>query len=595
MLRRDLRRLTVGCVVLLATHVSGVGTHVYADFNAASMPTSMTSSPGPALVLDRDETFSGDALGPTSEELIAEKAISDDASQPNLVDGVLVVSLPRPSPAYGWQKSPRAPQLTGLDELLSEQWCDDSPPGAFRLTCGGYATGQEESHPPSPAALSVMLPRDSVLASTACAGMACHSTADPAAREAGEGLYSALAPRLEISAPNQLRSLPAPKSGWVDMGYTPQGSPVWRQMLAVMCESARPSPVSALGVQCGLPSVSNTGIWRMSFQAGGLEGAFSAKDWHFNVGNDDGISVLVASALQTPLDDFDVDPSSGVQITLPGGLQILGTSSGVDLVQFNVSFGQAFAGVTPLGPIGGVQFDGDTVSGNISALASAGGTQIIGDVTVQAGDFTITSQATTSDFSLGVSHTIRNGSTIELGWSSSDGLLTAYLIRGGPAVRLSWSNDNGFKIAITSYLGLGSQPIVAPQSGMALGFTPASAVNMSPSSVDFRWALAQSSAPKAPSPPAASATVVIRFCTDRVGDSVCRAADSHPPLQVLVDGQSVTTTDGRISVAPGRHTFTVPVELIPPHLAALSGLTCDLTVAASTVGFCDLPVHSSVP
>jgi len=308
--------------------------------------------------------------------------------------------------------------------------------------------------------------------------------------------------------------------------------------------------------------------------------------------------VLVASALQTPLQDFDIDPSWGIQVTTPGGLQIIDTSLGVQILQYiDLSFGQLFAGITPQGPMSGLQFQGDTVSGNISALMSSGQIQAVGDVTVQAGDFNFTAALTISDLQLGVAYTIRNGSTVQLSWSNRGGVSIAYMIPSGPTVQLSLSNDNSFQIALTMPLGLGIQPTaVTPLGGPTLSFTPPSPFTTSASSMHFRWplpALAPPSIPAASVLPPASATVVIRFCVDSNGDGACRQAESHPPLQVLVDGQPTTTTGGRISVSPGHHTITVPLELIPSRLVPLRDLTCDLTIPASTVGFCDLPVRSS--
>lgn len=336
----------------------------------------------------------------------------------------------------------------------------------------------------------------------------------------------------------------------------------------------------------------------MSFQAAGFEGAFSARDWHVNVGNDDGISVLIASAMQTPLEDFDVQPAWGMQVNVPGGFHLIGTSSGVDLIQADVPFGQVFAGTAPQGSFGGVQFDGDAISGNISALFSTDQTQIIGDVTLRLGDFNLSSGLSTSDFSVAVSHVLRNRATMQLSWSSADGFGTAYMIPRGPTAKMSWSNDNGFKIAVMSLIDLGTPPIaVAPQGGMAVGFTPPGAFNTAPPAVDFRmpFAAAAPAIPGTSAPSSASATVIIRLCVDGTADSTCRPAEIRGPLQVSVDGQLAAATGGRVLVSPGYHVITAPVELLPGHFVALGTLSCNLTVAASTVSFCDLPVHNAVP
>ncbi len=484
------------------------------------------------------------------------------------------------------------------DVMASVSGCDASAPGGIRLRCGEYVAGEAGLDPQPPIALSAVMPRDAGVATTVCAGSACRSPGGPTtqpAREDSASIYSSLAALLQISAPTQLRILPAPPSGWVDIGYVSPATPRWKQSLGLICEASQLATPSSLRAQCGLPSAANSGVWGMSFQAAGLEGAFSSGGWHLNMSTPSGINVLVASALQTPLQDFDIDSSWGVRVSTPWGLQLIGTSSGIQVLQYiDLSFGQLFAGITPQGPIGGLQFEGDTVNGNISALMSAGQLQAIGDVTVRAGDFDFTSTLTTSDFQLGVSYTFRDGPTVQLSWSNVGGFSAAYMIPNGPTVQLSLSSDNSFTISLTAPLGSGVWPTIAPVGGGALGFTPSSAFNTIAPSMHFRWPLATSAqppVPAAPGLPPASATVVIRFCVDSNGDGVCRQAESRPPSRALVDGQPTTTTDGRISVSPGHHTITVPLELVPARLVPLGDLTCDLTISASTVGFCDLLVH----
>jgi hypothetical protein len=453
--------------------------------------------------------------------------------------------------------------------------------------------------PQVPVAWTAALPpKVNLAAAGPCAGAGCRSLPGSAAQDGDEGIYASLAGRFDISATNQISSLPAPSSGWLDIGYTSQATPQWRQTFRVLCEASRPAPTSALGVQCGLPSALNIGVWRMSFQGAGFGGAFSARDWQFNFGRDDGINVLVASALDTPLQDFDVDPSWGIQVNVPGGFHLIGTSSGVDLIQADVPFGQVFAGASPQGSFGGVQFDGDTISGDISVLSSAGQMQIIGDVTLRLGDFNLSSGLSTSDFNLAISHVLRNRATMQLSWSSTDGFGTAYMVPGGPTAKMSWSNDNGFKIAVMSSIDLGTRPVtVAPQGGVALGFTPPGAFNSAPPAVDFRWPFA-AAAPPVPAtsaPSSASATVIIRLCLDGTADSTCRQAEVRGPLQVSVDGQLTTATGGRVLLSPGSHVITAPIELLPGHFVALGALSCNLTIAASTVSYCDLSVHNATP
>lgn len=270
----------------------------------------------------------------------------------------------------------------------------------------------------------------------------------------------------------------------------------------------------------------------------------------------------------------------------------------MNLIQADVPFGQIFAGAAPQGSFGGVQFDGDTISGSITALSSADQMQIIGDVNLRLDDFNLSSGLSTSDFNLAVSHALRNGAMMEFSWSSTDGFGTAYMIPRGPTARMSWSNDNGFKIAIISLIDLGMPPVaVAPEGGMALGFTPPVAFNPAPPAVDFRWPFASAAPPGSgtSAPSSGSATVIIRLCVDGTADSPCRPAEVRGPLQVSVDGQLAAATGGRLLVSPGYHVITAPVELLPGHFVALGALSCNLTVAASTVSFCDLPVHNVAP
>jgi hypothetical protein len=502
------------------------------------------------------------------------------------------------------------------DVMASVSGCDGSGPGGIHFSCGEYVAGDGGSAPQPPITLSAVMPRDTGVATTVCAGAACRAQgkpATPAAHEDSESIYSSLAASLQISAPKQPRVLPAPPSGWVDIGYVSPAPPRWKRTLAPICEASQSATPSALRAQCG-PSATDSGVWGMSFQAAGLEGAFSSAGWHLNASFPSGFEVLVASALQTPLQNFVMDSSWGIRVSTPWGLQIIGASSGIQVLKyFDLSFGQLFAGITPQGPITGLQFEGETVNGNISGLMSGGQVQVVGDVTVRAGDFEFTSTLSssycppatfdvpldlnlcspTSDLQLGVSYTFRNGPTVELSWSSAGGWSAAYMIPNGPTLQLSLSTDSSFGITLTSPIGSGVWPTIAPLGRAAFGFTQPSPFDPIASSMHFRWPLAtvaQPPVPAAPGPSSASATVVIRFCVDN-GDGVCRPAESRPPSRALVDGQSTATTDGRISLSPGHHTITVPLDLVPSRLVPLGDLTCDLTVSASTVGFCDLPVH----
>lgn len=127
--------------------------------------------------------------------------------------------------------SPLLTQPYALRRLsVADDWRES--PGAFHVVGAG-------SDPRLPIELLALLPRDFGGATTVCAGVSCRTpvgAASQVAPYANASSYSAFAAGLEVAVPNQLRSLPAPESGWVDLGYTPPGSPTCRQMLAVMCE-----------------------------------------------------------------------------------------------------------------------------------------------------------------------------------------------------------------------------------------------------------------------------------------------------------------------------------------------------------------------
>jgi hypothetical protein len=576
--RRKVWRVVIAAAAVLAT---GAGTSLYAGFGQGTTALSAVGS-ATAVALAGPADLSTDVRG----------LVRGADSQPLPNDSVTFASL---SLTYDAQKfaGPLRPGPSALAELTAlVNSCDGDSSNAAAL-CRDYGVG-EPGWDQSGSNISLAATLNSPVIAAACAGPACRQPL-PGGSGQGTGTGAPIAAGFEIAAPTKPIALPAPQSGWFDIGYTAPANPPWKRLLAGLCEASRPTPVSALGAQCAAPFASNIGIWRMSFQAAGVEGAFSARDWHLNIGSDDGISVLVASALQTPLDDFDVTPSWGIQLTVPGGWRFIGTSSGVDLVQADVSFGQVFGGVAPQGAFAGVQFDGDTVSGAISALSSVGQVQIIGDVTARLGEFTIGSTLSTSDFSFAVSRVLRNRAMLQLSWSTSDGFGTVYVIPGGPTAKLSWSGDYGFKIAVMSVYGIGDQPLVAPQGGMALGFSRPDALSPAPLAVDFRMPFASAPVPGISTLPSGSATVVIRLCVQGSTDSACRQAEFRGPVQISVDGQLMAAAGGRVLVSPGYHVITVPVELLPAHLVAVGALTCNQTFAASTVTFCDLPVRGPDP
>lgn len=306
-------RLPIAAVVTaLLTLGAGLGAFFLAALDAETMAR-------PPLSLLRAELIPGGEIpNPVPEANFFEGTGARRAGRVLVLNDLTM--MPRPSFAYSPPASSLRVRSFWYDaaNVTASIYACAGDSQAIALRCGDFVGAETELDLPVPIALAAPAPRADLMAA-ACAGPACGPVSGSAPQDGNAGVYASLAGRFDVSAAPQLQSLPAPQSGWFDLGYTSTANPQWKQSLGVVCEATRPAPTSALGVQCGLPSALNIGVWRMSFQAAGFEGAFSARDWHVNVGNDNGISVLIASAMQTPLDDFNVDPSWGMQVNVPGG------------------------------------------------------------------------------------------------------------------------------------------------------------------------------------------------------------------------------------------------------------------------------------
>jgi len=185
-------------------------------------------------------------------------------------------------------------------------------------------------------------------------------------------------------------------------------------------------------------------------ERGNVSGEFSPGTWRLDVHPSGGIHITAASALPTPLQEFGVAPDGGVDVRIPGGLEVISTSLGVYVFQHvTVSPAEAFAGITPVGPLASLQFSDDAASARITALLSDGQVLTAAALTLRAGDVSVAYVTGPGGSSLS-GHLINGPVDFTLSLSGSEPQLSLlYTLRGGQIARVSWS-ANGFQVGLSA-------------------------------------------------------------------------------------------------------------------------------------------------
>lgn len=380
---------------------------------------------------------------------------------------------------------------------------------------------------------------------------------------------SSPADSVDASNPGETPGASTASSGWVEMASQPGPPPGGPQLAPVCGEYHAALPTTVLPT-C-LPSTTwASGTWGLAFQYGALEGGFAGNNnWHLSVNTPSGMRISTAVALQTPLQDFGALPLWGIGVRTQGGLEVIETSLGVQVVQHvDIPGGEFFAGNTPEGRVGGVQFTVGSLTGNVTALLADGQVQTVGTLSLNGGDVGLTISQDPMSLQFGISYAMPNGPTFQAFWSSMVGFQIGLMMR------------------------LDESPITASLGSASLAIDVPPAPDGSLPSARFRWSLPEAAgvlAQATPTPSSSPTLLVVRACVDAQRTGTCGQAEPLLRLRFLMDGEPMIATNVVITIAPGHHIVTVPVEAAPPHLVPLRGLTCDLTVPASSVAVCDLP------
>ena len=191
----------------------------------------------------------------------------------------------------------------------------------------------------------------------------------------------------------------------------------------------------------------------LSFQQGDVAGEFTSDTWRVALHPEDGIKVLVDSRLSTPLDQFSEAPPWGVGARAPWGTEVIITPLGVDVLQHMAIWqGDLVAGLTPLGPVAGMELPLGPVGVQVTALLSNGEVLAAGELAVRAGDFTISYTFDPASSGIAVRFPI-NPLNVAISFDSSGlqmGLV--YGLRNGPIVVASWSSADSFQVAVVASL-----------------------------------------------------------------------------------------------------------------------------------------------
>ena len=408
-------------------------------------------------------------------------------------------------------------------------------------------------------------------------------------------------------------------AGWYQFLYLPPPLPVpgGPETVAALCRDAGLGTPSTFLAACS-PSA-NSGIFDLTFQQGPVNAdVASTGQFRLDAKPKGGYQFSASSLFQTPLVDFGVTPTYGGGIRTPWGLEALGTPLGAQVFQHIPAWHQdVFAGYTPLGPLAGVQIAAGPFSAHASALLEAGQVETAESVSVRAGDVSVSFYASPTSNGV-IGRVTRRPLDFLVGDGSSGPQVgLGYALNGGQALQVLWSSASGFQISFTAPIGQtatsatvtpgqtqlnatllapGIEPAVVATGPATLQLTPT--LPGTQSSV-VRWTLPVPAPPPPATPlgPSSSAgMLIIRTCLDTRGDATCGDADPQIIPTVLIDGTPVPIPGGGIPVSPGQHVVAVPPEVIPPLLVPVRGLTCDVTIAASGVGICDLPFrHAGNP
>ncbi|MGH2374943.1 MAG: hypothetical protein ACRDIC_15950 [bacterium] len=209
------------------------------------------------------------------------------------------------------------------------------------------------------------------------------------------------------------------------------------------------------------------GAWGQTLDMGRTRFTASAYEWRLSTQTQSGLQFSTGYPLATPLQWFGVEANGGVAMRTPGGLEVVGSTRGIQLYQyFTTPLGQLFGGITPQGPIAGGVFRTGNVTAIVGTLLSEGQPKVAGAIGLRLGDFSLDYMDTTTDRAIGVRF---SRAPLDISFARSSNSTEAQLrlsytpTSGGPTILGLWSSKTGLNLLIVGSLDFGSRPVVRVQ------------------------------------------------------------------------------------------------------------------------------------
>lgn len=223
------------------------------------------------------------------------------------------------------------------------------------------------------------------------------------------------------------------------------------------------------------------GAWGQTLEMGSTRFSVGQNEWRLSTQTSNGLQFSTGYPLATPLQWFGVEANGGVAMRTPGGLEVVGSTRGIQVFQyFTTSFGQVFGGITPNGPIAGAVYRAGNLTAIVGTLLSEGQPRVAGGIGLRLGDFSLDYLDTTSDRAVGIRFS-RAPLDISFARSSNSAesqLRLAYTpTSGGPTILGFWSSKTGLNVLIVGSLDFGSRPPTRVQEYAAPLSTPGAASN----------------------------------------------------------------------------------------------------------------------
>ncbi|HLY22435.1 MAG TPA: hypothetical protein VKT83_08200 [bacterium] len=382
----------------------------------------------------------------------------------------------------------------------------------------------------------------------------------------------------------------------------------------------------------------------------GLDATISAGGWQVHLLSG-GLTVVGASALQTPLQNFGVAPGAGASIRTPDGWELIASTMQSQIVHHwplggtnEVALAATMAG--PLATLhverGGVAVDLGTLYENGAAQSAGALTAAIGAVLVAytfgpqgtslsaeipLGGWTISAATGSQGLQIGFGGSLGTGNRATV-WTGSGsygfgmtvpigagGTMTIAANPGGVSAFASTAESPAAGVTTTTGFGAGALTLTSPPhdvpvlaSAAAFGASPATqAEARAPSllvpylarariEIPAEPVAALARAPRSPngfagepvSIPSGSAALILHVCLHSASPkTICDPADPTVSLRLYVDDRPIEPSGVALPIVPGPHAVAIRPEDLPQFLVPLGALTCPINATAGGIVVCD--------